>query len=69
MTQTTPILNQINIVASDFDASVRFYRRLGIDSPDRSTSDQGIRHAEATLPDGMSLECDDHQLARIHNAA
>jgi len=69
MTQRTPILSQINLVASDFEASVRFYRRLGVDIPDRSTSEPSIRHAEATLPNGMLLEFDNHELAQLYNAA
>ena len=69
MTQTTPILNQLNIVARDFDASVRFYRRLGIDIPDRSGPDQAIRHAEATMSNGVVLEFDNHQLAQTYNAS
>jgi catechol 2,3-dioxygenase-like lactoylglutathione lyase family enzyme len=29
-----PILDQVNLVVSDMDASVAFYRRLGLDIPD-----------------------------------
>ena len=69
MTQTKPILNQVNIVARDFDASVRFYRHLGIDVADRSGPSQGIGHAQVTMSNGMILEFDNHELARTYNAA
>jgi uncharacterized glyoxalase superfamily protein PhnB len=69
MTKDTPILNQINIVAGDFDASLRFYRRLGIDIPSRSSPTDEFRHAQVTLPNGMLLEFDNHGLARVYSAA
>ena len=35
MSKTAPNLNQINIVARDFEASVAFYQRLGLEITDR----------------------------------
>jgi len=69
MARTTPTLNQINIVACDFDASVRFYRHLGIDIADRSGTDQTIRHAAVTMSNGLILEFDNHRLAQTYNAS
>jgi uncharacterized glyoxalase superfamily protein PhnB len=68
MTKESPILNQINIVARDFDASLGFYRRLGVDIP-RSTPGDEVRHAAVTLPNGVLLEFDNHRLAQIYSAA
>ena len=68
MSDDKPILNQINIVARDFAATLEFYRRLGIDFPERPVSGE-IRHAEATLQNGMVLELDNEHLAGIYNAA
>ncbi len=68
MSKTAPVLNQINIVASDFDASIAFYRRLGLEIPDRAP-DPGIRHAELKLENGLTLEFDNHELAKTYNAA
>ena len=31
MTDVKAVLNQLNIVAKDFDATIEFYRRLGVD--------------------------------------
>ncbi len=68
MTQTVPVLNQINIVATDFDATLAFYRRLGLSIPDSESRD-GIRHAEVALSNGLTLEVDNQALARAYNAA
>jgi uncharacterized glyoxalase superfamily protein PhnB len=61
-------LNQLNIVAEDFDAALSFYRRLGLDIREHA-SHGGIRHAEVTLPNGLILEFDSQGLARTYNAA
>lgn len=69
MTDVRPVLNQLNIVARDFDATVAFYRRLGLDVADMPASPDGIRHAEVTLANGFVLEFDNLALARVYNAA
>jgi uncharacterized glyoxalase superfamily protein PhnB len=70
MSNTPPILNQINIVARDFDASVAFYRCLGLEIPDRAgAGDLGIRHAAVKLQNGLLLGFDNHNLAGTYNAA
>jgi uncharacterized glyoxalase superfamily protein PhnB len=63
-----PVLDQLNLVASDFDASVAFYRRLGLDMPNLSAQ-AGVRHAEIALANGFGLALDDEPLARVYNAA
>ena len=71
MTDVKPVLNQLNIVAKDLDATIEFYRRLGVDVNlvgDAESSD-GIRHGETTLLNGFVLEFDNHVLARMYNAA
>jgi uncharacterized glyoxalase superfamily protein PhnB len=67
--QSEPSLNQLNIVARDFDKALEFYRRLGVPVPKGSTSPDGIRHAEVTLANGFVLEFDNLPLARVYNAA
>jgi uncharacterized glyoxalase superfamily protein PhnB len=69
MTDMVPILNQINFVAGDFDATIEFYRRLGVPVPDEPRSPEGMRHAAVTLPNGFLLEFDNRALARTYNAA
>ena len=68
MTDSVPVLNQLNIVCKDFDATLAFYRRLGLALPDGVAHD-GIRHAEVTLDCGLTLELDNQTLARTYNAA
>jgi len=71
MTDVKPVLNQLNIVAKDLDATIEFYRRLGVDVNlvgDAESSD-GIRHGEATLLNGFVLEFDNPVLARTYNAS
>ncbi len=65
----TLILNQLNLVAGDFDATIEFYRRLGVDVAVSPGPADGIRHAQAAMPGGFSLEFDNDTLARIYNAA
>ena len=67
MTSTAPILNQLNIVAKDFDQTIEFYRRLGINIPDSVNLPNGTRHTTITLPNGMTFEVDNQALAKIYN--
>jgi catechol 2,3-dioxygenase-like lactoylglutathione lyase family enzyme len=69
MGKSAPSLNQINIVARDFEASVAFYRRLGLEIPDRPDAGLSIRHAEVKLQNGFSLAFDNDKLAGTYNAA
>ncbi len=47
-------LNQLNLVVRDMDATLGFYRRLGLDVE----ADPGAFHAAAHLPSGMLIEWD-----------
>jgi uncharacterized glyoxalase superfamily protein PhnB len=68
MADPSPVLNQLNLVARDFDRTLAFYRRLGLEIPERP-SPGGIRHAEVTLANGFVLEFDNETLVRTYNAA
>jgi uncharacterized glyoxalase superfamily protein PhnB len=63
------VLDQLNLVARDFDATLAFYRRLGVDVPDAPAAPDGIRHASVTLANGFVLDIDSGALARVYNAA
>lgn len=67
---STPVatLNQLNLVAEDFDATLAFYQRLGLHVNDLPPH-YGIRHARVTLSSGLTLEFDNLTLARKYNAA
>ena len=69
MATVRPVLNQLNLVARDFNATLAFYRCLGVDVPDGSSSPEGVRHAEVTLANGFVLEFDNETLAGLYNAA
>ena len=64
-----PVFHQLNIVADDFDATVAFYRLLGIRIEEAPRSPDGIRHAKARTAEGLLLEFDNHVLAQTYNAA
>ena len=49
-----PVLNQLNLVVQDMDATVAFYRRLGL----AIDTEPGAQHAATTLPTGMVVEFD-----------
>jgi len=49
-----PVLGQLNLVVRDMDATLSFYRRLGLDIQ----ADPGAFHASAHLPGGMLVEWD-----------
>lgn len=58
-----PILDQINLVVSDMDASVAFYRRLGLNIPDTEPDFQS-HHRSAQLPGGVDFDIDSVEFAR-----
>ena len=62
-------MNQINLVARDFDATIAFHRRLGLDVTERSAPDLDMRHAEVKFSDGLVLEFDNETLAARYNSA
>src|SRR5207244_1573175 len=54
MTDRQPLLNQVNLVVRDMEATVAFYRRLGL----ALEVAPGARHAAARMANGVSLEFD-----------
>lgn len=58
-----PVLDQINLVVSDMEATVQFYRRLGLDIPDTDPAFQA-HHRSARLPDGIDFDIDSVEFAR-----
>jgi catechol 2,3-dioxygenase-like lactoylglutathione lyase family enzyme len=72
MDQTRPILNQLNIASADLEASIAFYRRLGVDIPDQRVwrTSTGAHHASATETDdagSVALDLDSAAFAAIWN--
>lgn len=57
-----PILDQINLVVSDMEATVAFYRRLGLTIPDTDAAFQ-THHRSAQVPGGVDLDFDSTEFA------
>lgn len=49
-----PTFGQLNLVVTDMDATLAFYRLLGLEIE----ADSGVPHAAVTLPSGMLVEFD-----------
>jgi len=65
----TTVARQVNLIVADIDASMAFYRLLGITFDDRSGAEwppgSGARHAEAATDGGLTLELDNLAMAGI----
>jgi uncharacterized glyoxalase superfamily protein PhnB len=70
MSDSPPVLDQLNLVVRDMDATLAFYRRLGLHIPDTAVwrTASGAHHVEVAMPNGMHLEFDSAALARRYNA-
>ena len=66
MTDERPVLKGINLIVKDMDATVVFYRRLGLDVPDTDPAWQA-HHRKAAMPDGLDLEFDSYEFAQKWN--
>lgn len=66
MDDARPLLNQLDLVVRDVDATVAFYRRLGLEIPDDSIwrTASGAHHVDLTLPNGFHLHFDSIALTR-----
>jgi len=62
-------LNQLDLVVGDMDATIGFYRALGVDIPDTAVwrTPSGAHHVDLTMPDGFVLHFDSAALARVYN--
>jgi catechol 2,3-dioxygenase-like lactoylglutathione lyase family enzyme len=58
-----PVLDQINLVVADMEATVNFYRRLGLSIPDTDPEFQP-HHRTAQLPGGIDLDFDSIKFAQ-----
>ncbi len=66
-----PPLDQFNLVTADLDATLTFYRRLGVTVPEHTAAwppGTEARHVEATMPGGLRLEFDNVAMARLWHA-
>jgi catechol 2,3-dioxygenase-like lactoylglutathione lyase family enzyme len=72
MNRTPLTLNQLNIVSSNPEASIAFYRRLGLDIPDQSIwgTATGVHHVtagDAAESEGLYFDIDSTTFAQRWN--
>jgi catechol 2,3-dioxygenase-like lactoylglutathione lyase family enzyme len=72
MNRTPPTLDQLNIVSSNPEASIAFYRRLGLDIPDQSIwgTATGVHHVtagDAAESEGLHFDIDSTTFAQRWN--
>jgi catechol 2,3-dioxygenase-like lactoylglutathione lyase family enzyme len=68
-----PILDQINLVCADVDASIAFYRRLGVEIPDQRVwrTATGAHHVSAAAESAdraIAFDLDSIAFAQLWNA-
>jgi uncharacterized glyoxalase superfamily protein PhnB len=63
MTEPRPFLDQVNLVVSDMDSALAFYRRLGVDIPD-SMPEWDPHHRSARVPGGIDFDLDSVEFAK-----
>ena len=66
-----PPFDQVNLVTADLDATLAFYRRLGVPVPDDQATwppGTGARHVSVAGP-GVRLDFDNVEMAGIWHAA
>ena len=61
--------DQIDIIAHDMDATLAFYRMLGVHIPDTAIwrTRSGIHHVDFTMPSGLIIHFDSPRLASSYN--
>jgi uncharacterized glyoxalase superfamily protein PhnB len=61
--------HQIDLVVRDMDASLAFYRALGVAIPDTAVwrTATGIHHVDVVLPSGLTLHLDSPALAGVYD--
>jgi catechol 2,3-dioxygenase-like lactoylglutathione lyase family enzyme len=71
MERARPVLNQVNVIGSDLDATLAFYRRLGVDIPEDRVwrTATGAHHITAAEGQGESagLDLDSATFAQVWN--
>ena len=68
MDRTRPTLNQLNIVSSNLDASIAFYRHLGVEFPEERVwrTATGAHHAGA-VASAVDVDLDSPRFAQFWN--
>jgi catechol 2,3-dioxygenase-like lactoylglutathione lyase family enzyme len=66
-----PDLNQVDLVVRDMEATIAFYRAVGVDIPEQAIwrTSTGTHHVDITMPGGLILYFDSAALARAYDRA
>ena len=69
MKEPAPILDKLNLVVRDMEATLTFYRRLGVEIPEPNVwrTESGDHHAQAAMSDGFDLDFDSESFANRWN--
>lgn len=67
MTGEGPVFNQVNLVVKNMEATVAFYRRLGLSIPDAAPGWEA-HHRTVAMPGGLELEFDSDEFAQKWNS-
>jgi uncharacterized glyoxalase superfamily protein PhnB len=67
MADSAPDLHMLNLIVGNVEASIEFYRRLGVIGPDGPHVTGA--HAQLRMPGGFSLELDEAESARLWHAS
>ena len=64
-----PDLNQLDLVVGDMEATIRFYRALGVAIPEQAIwrTKTGAHHVDVTMPGGLIVHFDSAALARTYD--
>lgn len=64
-----PDLNQLDLVVGDMEATIRFYRALGVAIPEQAIwrTKTGAHHVDVTMPGGLIVHFDSAALARAYD--
>ncbi len=70
MGMTDLVLDQLNLICNDVDATIAFYRLLGLDIPESTVwrTESGSHHVEVKMPNGFELAFDSNALASVYNS-
>jgi uncharacterized glyoxalase superfamily protein PhnB len=69
MSTKSPELSGVNLVSRDMEATLAFYRALGLDIPESVIwrTGTGAHHVTVAMPNGVHLEFDSEALAAVYN--
>jgi catechol 2,3-dioxygenase-like lactoylglutathione lyase family enzyme len=64
-----PDLNQLDLVVRDMDATIAFYRALGMDIPETAIwrTPTGVHHVDVPMPGGFTVHFDSAALAKVYD--